>query len=180
MKKFIIVLIVFSMFFLGIFMNIYLNSSDEVVITNNKQEEDLNAKDLKFLDSQGNQFSLDKISIQDKLVINFWASWCEPCKKEIPELNNFYDAHKNNEDIKIIGVAIDEINNVNKFIEEIPINFPLLIDEKNGFLLSKYLKNNKGVLPYTVIIDKDYQILQKFFGEISKEDLQNFFEMNDS
>ena len=102
------------------------------------------------------------------LIINFWATWCAPCREEIPELNEFYK----NKDINLIAIAIDEIADVIKFQDEIPIQYPSFIaNELEGVTLAKKLGNERGVLPFTVIIQPDGSVKKSFYGKVKISDL---------
>ena len=170
MKKLPIIVLISLAFIVGIGTNIFINSSREPQITEAGSE---SAMDLPFMIENGGKVSLNDIEFKNMLIINFWASWCEPCKKEIPELNSFNESLDRDNYIRLIGVAIDDMDEVISFTNEIPISYSNLTDEKNGFLLSRHFGNDKGVLPFTVVVDKNYQIRHKFYGEITEKDLLN-------
>ena len=103
------------------------------------------------------------------LLVNFWATWCAPCREEIPELNELF---KNNKDVHLIAIAIDEIGAVNKFLTKIPINYESLIsNDIKGVEISKSLGNDRGVLPFTVLIKPNGKIQEVFFGKLDMESL---------
>jgi thiol-disulfide isomerase/thioredoxin len=170
MKKLLIILLISLAFIIGIGTNIFINSSGEPQVAGSGSE---SVMDLPFMIENESKVSLNDIEFKEMLIINFWASWCEPCKKEIPELNSFNESLDRDNNTRLIGVAIDDMDEVISFTNEIPISYSNLTDEKNGFLLSRHFGNDKGVLPFTVVVDKNYQILHKFYGEITEKDLLN-------
>lgn len=172
MKKLKLFIFAIIFFGIGIYTNIYFKTSNSEVIDDPSLDAILA---LPFHLSDGSSLSLSQIDIQDKLVINFWATWCEPCKKELPQLNKFHQQFINDDKIQIIGIAIDEPSAVKIFNKEIPVDFVNLIDEQNGFSVTRYLKNEKGVLPYTVIVNKQYEVIEQFYGEITLEMLLKAF-----
>ena len=106
------------------------------------------------------------------LLVNFWATWCAPCREEIPELNELF---KNNKDVHLIAIAIDEIGAVNKFLTKTPINYESLIsNDIKGVEISKSLGNDRGVLPFTVLIKPNGKIQEVFFGKLNIESLNKY------
>jgi thiol-disulfide isomerase/thioredoxin len=101
------------------------------------------------------------------IVLNFWATWCPPCREEMPELSQLYAEYKN-KNVVVLGVAIDELGLVKEFSQNSPVNYPLLVAEDEGMNLGSKLGNDKDVLPYTVIINKDGLVVETYFGRINK------------
>ena len=99
------------------------------------------------------------------IFLNFWATWCPPCKKEIPafiELQQAYGAQK----FQIIGVAIDEHEAVSEYAKQIGINYPLLMAQNEGVGLAKRYGNGIGILPYTVVINREGEVVYTITGEL--------------
>jgi thiol-disulfide isomerase/thioredoxin len=103
------------------------------------------------------------------VILNFWATWCEPCREEMPEISALAIAHP---EIAVLGLAIDEAAAVHEFTESTPVSYPLLIAENEGMPLAEALGNHKGVLPYTVVISAQGEVTQIFFGRVNREMLQ--------
>ena len=101
------------------------------------------------------------------IVLNFWATWCPPCREEMPALSLLYEENKP-KNVVVLGVAIDEIGLVKEFINASTVSYPVFASEEEGMALSNSLGNNKGVLPYTVIINADGAVIKTYFGRINK------------
>ena len=101
------------------------------------------------------------------LVVNFWATWCPPCRKETPafvELQDKYGA----KGLQFIGVAIDEKENVEDFADTYGVNYPMLLGNLEAINTSKAYGNRFGTLPYTVIVDRQGKINFIQRGELLK------------
>ena len=105
------------------------------------------------------------------LVINFWATWCAPCREEIPDLiaiRTEYAAKS----VEIVGIAIDNAQAVKPYAQQMSIPYPLLIGEGSALEMSRTLGNPSGALPYTVVIGPDGAILLRHLGRLPKSKLQ--------
>lgn len=105
------------------------------------------------------------------IVLNFWATWCPPCREEMPELSQLHQEYQN-KNVAVLGVAIDEQGLVKEFTQSTPVSYPLFAAENEGMALGNNLGNDKGVLPYTVIINTDGSVVKTYFGRISKSLLE--------
>jgi thiol-disulfide isomerase/thioredoxin len=101
------------------------------------------------------------------VVLNFWATWCEPCREEMPELSQLHEAYKN-KNLVVLGVAIDDVATIDEFLKETKVSYPLFAADIQGMEIASNLGNNKGVLPYTVIIKADGSVAKTYFGRITK------------
>lgn len=118
-------------------------------------------------DSIGKIVSFDEIH-KKVTLINFWATWCTPCKKEIPDLIAINEEFKD-VGVRVIGISTDKgvkvLNDVNEFVDENRINYPIIIDDGK---LSEAFGNIRGI-PTTFLIDENKKIVKKFLGLKSKE-----------
>ena len=86
------------------------------------------------------------------VLVNFWATWCPPCKEEIPELIRLQKAY-GDKGVQVIGVALQEAEEVRGFAAELGINYPVLTGEVAVIEVAREYGNDFGALPYTVVFD---------------------------
>lgn len=90
------------------------------------------------------------------LVINFWASWCTPCRKEIPMFNRLQKDYQG--DVQFVAIAIDHLEAVKEFMKKTPIEYPVVFGVRSTTQLVQAYGNSSGVLPYTVFVDRKGRI----------------------
>jgi thiol-disulfide isomerase/thioredoxin len=105
------------------------------------------------------------------LVVNFWATWCPPCREEIPF---FIEAQTKfgPEGLQFVGIALDDSRQVAGFVQEYAINYPILIGGINESEILRKLGNPGGGLPYTLIYDRNGKLLEKIIGGLDKARLE--------
>jgi thiol-disulfide isomerase/thioredoxin len=99
------------------------------------------------------------------LIVNFWASWCEPCKKEMPILKQLADSLE----AKVVGIALDEggLKAVKPFVEKYGINYTILLGNQDVF------NRFQGFgIPYTLVLDPKQQIASIYRGPVTREALE--------
>jgi len=166
--KFLLLLIIFGMVagFSGYLMK-KNNLEGELVISDTSNISTATLFSSNIMNSSGEIVSFSKFEGQ-WLLINFWATWCAPCREEIPELNEFA---RENKTIQTIAIAIDDLESVNKFTNKIPIEYLSLIAENEGVQLSQSLGNERGILPFSVIISPEKKIEKVFYGRLKLNQL---------
>jgi len=104
-------------------------------------------------------------------LINFWATWCAPCRREIPLLNKTQNNYSDMP-IQIIGIAVDLFDDVISYSKETEFNYPILIGEEDAIAIAE----DSGVdfigLPFTMVVTKDNEILKTHIGEIKKHHIE--------
>ena len=105
------------------------------------------------------------------LLINFWASWCPPCKKEMPAFIELQEQYAE-QGFKVIGIALDDLQSVQDFADTIGVNYPLLIAEYDGIDLSRSYGNHVGALPFSAFVDRQGKIVSTHMGELSKTQVE--------
>lgn len=110
------------------------------------------------------------------ILLNFWATWCPPCKKEIPDFIKLQAAY-GEQGFQIVGIAVDDKEAVEEYAQRMGMNYPSLIAEVEGVQLAQRYGNVAGALPYSVIINRTGEISSTIRGELSmfkaKELLEN-------
>lgn len=113
-------------------------------------------------------------SAQGKVVlINFWASWCAPCVKEVPAL---VEAQRQWGDhgLQVVGIALDEGEPVRAFARRMHINYPVLLAGMDGFDLSQSFGNEILSIPFSVVLDRGGQIRHRHLGVLTPEQLRGW------
>lgn len=108
---------------------------------------------------------------QDKVrVVNFWATWCAPCREEIPALMRVRSRHAPH--LEVIGIAVDTAANVQPFAVELAISYPLVIGGLEVIDLSRRLGNGAGALPYTLVLDRRGKLVFAHLGGMTEAALE--------
>jgi thiol-disulfide isomerase/thioredoxin len=102
------------------------------------------------------------------LVINFWATWCEPCRREIPLLEAL-QRENSGKKIEIVGIAVDHPDSVGKMVKDLKIGYPVLVGEKGG-LAAVSAFGMDTVLPFTVFADPQGRIVTLKVGELHRDE----------
>ena len=99
------------------------------------------------------------------LVINFWATWCAPCRREIPFLRKL-NAARAAQNIEVLGIAVDFRENVLEYLKEVEIDYPLLIGEQDGLDAAAAFGLGSMGFPFTVFTDNQGRIVTAYLGEL--------------
>ncbi len=106
------------------------------------------------------------------LVCNFWATWCTPCREEIPLLMAAGKKY-GPKGVEIVGIAIDNAAKVRDFASSLNISYPILLAEADGLDLMRRLGNGAGGLPYTVVADRQGNLVHRKLGAFKGADLDS-------
>lgn len=113
---------------------------------------------------------IDMASLRGKpLLINFWATWCAPCRREIPLLNEIREQRHATEGVEIVGIAVDFRDEVLKYIERTRIAYPLLMGEEDGLRAANAFGMDL-LLPFTVFADQQRRIVTVKVGELHADE----------
>lgn len=104
----------------------------------------------------------------DILAINFWATWCQPCKDEIPEFVELQSKYRD-QGVTFVGVAIDQVAAVSDFVDRYDVNYPVLVGEQAAIEASRAYGNQIGALPYTAFVDRKGTIVHVHRGRLPLE-----------
>ena len=104
------------------------------------------------------------------LLLNFWATWCPPCVREMPALDRFAQAHAAR-GWRVLGLAADKVEPVREFLARTPVSYPIALAGFAGIELSRQLGNDGGGLPFTVVFDRRGRVAARHSGEARPEQL---------
>ena len=167
MKNFIVSIIVICVLILSW---LFFNPQDkpDQAETINKSHT-LKRQDFTLPDLQGQSQAFSQWN--DKVVLlNFWATWCPPCRREIPDFIEVYEQYKDKEFI-VIGIGIDDEERIADFVKQLKVSYPILVGGQTAMQVSYLYGNRSGALPYSILIDKNGIIRFRAGGLISKKKL---------
>lgn len=104
------------------------------------------------------------------VLLNFWATWCPPCRREMPDFIDVYNKYKD-KDFIVVGVGIDDQQKIAQFVKKLGVNYPVLVGGSSAMQVSYQYGNHNGALPYSIIIDKQGIIRYRAGGLISRQKL---------
>jgi thiol-disulfide isomerase/thioredoxin len=123
--------------------------------------------DIALADLKGKRHSLREGNGHARLF-NFWATWCEPCRREIPLLNALQQDHAA-EGLEVVGIAVDMRDSVLKFLRTTPMHYTLLVGEDDGFEAAQKF-GMALALPFSVFADENNRIIAVKVGELHREE----------
>lgn len=105
------------------------------------------------------------------MVLNFWATWCPPCVKEMPDLDALHAKHPG---VHFVGLAVDTATNVERFIQKVQVSYSLLVAGHGGIQSMRELGNKQGGLPFTVVFDAAGHVAHRILGQVKPDELDRF------
>ena len=130
--------------------------------------------DLGFLDLDGRTHRLEEWRGK-LLLLNFWATWCTPCLKEIPLLVETQQQY-GGRGLQIVGIAMDEAEPVRRFKERLQMNYPIMVGQADIARAMDALGDELGAFPFSVLIAPDGRILGRISGDLSREEIKELLD----
>ncbi len=124
-----------------------------------------------LVDVNGVERSLDEWSGRPRLL-NFWATWCAPCRREIPLLKAMQEA-QGEDGIQIIGIAVDFAEEVSAYAEKAEFNYPILVGQEDAMAVAESSGVDFIGMPFTMILSADGELLGSHMGEIHQQHLDS-------
>lgn len=124
--------------------------------------------DLPALD--GERINADQFAGRAMLV-NFWATWCAPCRREMPVLQAA--SERRGDALAVIGIALDDPEPVANFVEELGVDYTILVGQDEVLDVQSAWGNDVGAMPYTVLVDAEGIVRWRHYGEVSEDELDS-------
>jgi len=125
----------------------------------------------RFTDAQGKTQPMTQWQHQ-VIVVNFWATWCPPCRDEMPELSALQEKYRDR-GLVVLGISTDDVAKTRQFAQDMPVSYPLLASEADTMNLAATLGNDRDVLPYTLVLRRDGSVATRYFGRIDSQALES-------
>lgn len=177
--------LVFVLVISALFFNGCGDEEAQTIIEDNASFEELKAQGNKtytFLTTEGKEikFTVENDTLTTNspelkgknVLINFWATWCPPCKKEIPVFNSLYE--KFSDKFVVVGVLYEKNKDpleLKAFMDELKMKFPVTINASENFRMAKAF-DNVSKIPESFLYDKNGKFVKKFVGEIKEKELE--------
>ncbi len=123
--------------------------------------------DFRYKDIEGNMRSASEWDGK-VLLVNFWATWCPPCKKEIPAFIEIQEQYKD-KGFQIVGIAMDDEDSVKDYADTMGMNYPVMAAEIDAVELSRRYGNRISALPFSVFVDRSGKIVATKAGGMNKQ-----------
>lgn len=123
--------------------------------------------DFSLPDLHGNQIDSDSWRDQT-ILLNFWATWCAPCLKEMPLLNELNDRYAA-DDLKVVGISLDDEKLTREFLDRLNVDYTILLGDQHGTEVGGNLNVPLFGLPATIAISADRHQHQVYLGELNKK-----------
>jgi thiol-disulfide isomerase/thioredoxin len=127
-------------------------------------------KAMKLGDADGREMPFSAWSGK-LLVVNFWATWCPPCREEMPGFSRLAGKLRDR-GVQFVGISIDNADNVRKYQQEVRIDYPLLIGGADAIQVSTELGNAAQGMPFTAIFAPDGRLIERRLGTYKEEELE--------
>jgi thiol-disulfide isomerase/thioredoxin len=109
------------------------------------------------------------------LIVNFWAPWCAPCRREVPSLIEIHQVYAQ-QGVRVLGIAFDGEPQVRQFAADYQINYPLFLGGNRTAMYNAAFGNPSGSLPFTALLDRNQRIVFQHNGELSSAQLREQLE----
>ena len=108
-------------------------------------------------------------------LVNFWATWCAPCREEMPMFETMYREHQS-QGFQVVGIAIDNVAKARPMLDSMDITYPILYAEQTGMQIMGSVGNPNGLLPYSLLLDSNGAVLEQKIGSVEAADIADWIQ----
>jgi len=112
-------------------------------------------------------------SIGKLTLVNFWASWCAPCRDEMPVFETMY-RQSSDSGFVVIGIAIDSTEKAQPMLDSMGITYPIFYAEQSGMEIMSGTGNPQGLLPYSLLLDEEGVVIDQVLGKINEQQIASW------